>query len=159
MCINVMVGYRRVCVSGKCIWEFRTLYVQCMLHDQSTHNTLRCLSIFYIPSVWVLALPPVSSAVEGIWPENVPPWWVSCPRENRNLKETMCFFHMGVSINGGSPIAGCFIMENPIVRSGWWLGVPPWLWNPPCLAVSCKTLSQSNERILQWSSMVFMRWS
>ena len=44
-----------------------------------------------VPRVSVLALPPVSSAVEGIWPENLDHdgfHWTG-PREN--LKETMCF--------------------------------------------------------------------
>ena len=43
---------------------------------------------------------------------------------NYSIDET----YMG---NGGSPIAGWFISENPIVRNGWWLGVPPWLWKSP----------------------------
>ena len=37
---------------------------------------------------------------------------------------------MGVSINGGTPIAGWFIMEHPM-KNGCSLGVPPWLRKPP----------------------------
>ena len=42
--------------------------------------------------------------------------------------------HMGVSINGDTldtPIAGCFMMENPFPTDGWKLGLSPWLRKPP----------------------------
>ena len=37
------------------------------------------------------------------------------------------YSYMGVSINGGTPIAGWFITENTI-KTGWWLGVPEMIW-------------------------------
>ena len=88
----------------------------------------------------------------------------------------------------GPPIAGWFIMENPI-ETGWWLGVPLFLWKPPfqqsyrmlqapypnggnlkhCIAVASMCLSASamasSSRCLQpflvWNHMnsMFLPWT
>ena len=59
-------------------------------------------------------------------PSRNQPWPYKC------LQMAVC---MEVSINGGTPISGWFLLgktpENSIVRNGWWLGVPLWPWKSP----------------------------
>ena len=65
--------------------------------------------------------------------------WISRtlpPRAQKSSNKTsVCqSCHLGVSWNRGTPspkLWMVFVRENPIVRNGWWLGVPLWLRKPP----------------------------
>ena len=58
-------------------------------------------------------------------------WWVGCPAPSAMWDSSDPRKHMGLSKKGGAPIAGWFMSGKISSRSGWWLGVPPWLWKPP----------------------------
>ena len=75
---------------------------------------------------------------------------------------------MGVSIVMGEPKnAGCFMMENPIVRNGWWLGVPrhdetetpsmglsqKW-WILSCMSLVLHR-SEENPFVFRWAELRF----
>ena len=45
---------------------------------------------------------------------------ISCSNGSSGGTPSLGNFHMGVSINGGTPIAGRFIMENPIQMDDDW---------------------------------------
>ena len=49
---------------------------------------------------------------------------------NQSLGHQLLVSYGGFHCHGGTPIAGWFISGKVPSRNGWWLGVPPWLWNP-----------------------------
>ena len=106
-----------------CIYIYIYIYV-----GWSLHTYVLCSQV---PRVSVRALPPVSSAVEGLWPENLDHdgfHWTG-PREN--LKETMCFSHeIWINHIYIYDNIGCFFQNLPLNQSISTLGYfnDPWFW-------------------------------
>ena len=92
-----------------------------------------------------LRKPPVILHFSGVFQSKPSSYWGTPITQETSMQigvvginVVICtYFYHHFSPNGGFLKWGypkswrVFVRENPIVRNGWWLGVPPWLRKPP----------------------------